>query len=514
MRIAIYARKSSESEDRQIQSLEDQIKALQTLAQREGIEVHEVFQESRSAKAPGTRPEFQRLVKEIGRGRIDGVLTWSISRLGRNPVDGGQMAYLLQTGRLQLIRTIDRSYRPEDNALLMSIESGMATAYIQDLRRNVIRGMQGRVERGWAPCKAPLGYKNDPESREVTPDPDRFDLLRHGWDLLLSGKYTVKAIHAELAGRGLSARSRRGSSGAISCSRLRYIFRDRFYTGEIRFQGKSFPGRHQPMVSRAEFDEAQSYLRSAITTRPARHSFPFSGAIRCSKCGCAVVAEQKEKQNLESGRIKTYIYYHCSGNRGCAKQSVSERYVQELFRETIDRIALSSATQEWLSSALRDALERESTETGRTIDELQQEIRRGEARVNRLIEMRIDGELDSLEYQQLKGDAEKEIDQVKDRLQDMQEIDVRLLRMVYGKLDLAVQAHHLTGHDHDAHALGKLIPLVGTCTLETGRISIKLHPVIQKIASFEPLRSCSERPKQGDVLPQDSVWWALQDSNL
>src|SRR4051812_32468227 len=101
MHIAIYARKSTESEDRQIQSLTDQLTALQALAQRESLRIDEVYEESRSAKAPYSRPEFQRLIKNIEAGRIRGVFTWSINRLSRNPVDGGIIAYLLQTGKLE-----------------------------------------------------------------------------------------------------------------------------------------------------------------------------------------------------------------------------------------------------------------------------------------------------------------------------------------------------------------------------------------------------------------------------
>ena len=148
MGIAIYARKSSESEDRQVQSLEDQVQALQVVAKNHGLVVSEVIQEARSAKAPNARPEFERLIRMVNEGEIEGILTWSINRLGRNLVDGGMVAHLLQTGRLKFIRTPERVYLPEDNVLIMSIENGMATSFVQDLSRNVKRG-------GWFPVKWP-----------------------------------------------------------------------------------------------------------------------------------------------------------------------------------------------------------------------------------------------------------------------------------------------------------------------------------------------------------------------
>ena len=86
MRIALYARKSTEQEDRQVQSLDDQIRELTKLARRESLTIVETYHESKSAKAPNNRPEFDRLMSAIDEGRIDGILTWSINRLSRNPV--------------------------------------------------------------------------------------------------------------------------------------------------------------------------------------------------------------------------------------------------------------------------------------------------------------------------------------------------------------------------------------------------------------------------------------------
>lgn len=151
MRYILYARKSSESEDRQVQSIDDQLRVLRDFAKRTGLHVVAELTEAHSAKAPGTRPVFAELLARIERGESDGIVCWSINRLARNPVDSGQLSWLLQRGVLKSIRTVDREYLPEDNVLLMAVESGVANQYILDLRKAVIRGMEGKAARGWIP---------------------------------------------------------------------------------------------------------------------------------------------------------------------------------------------------------------------------------------------------------------------------------------------------------------------------------------------------------------------------
>ena len=128
----LYARKSSESEDKQVQSIDDQVKWLKKLAADLRITVKRVFIESKSAKKPDNRPVFDGMMRKIENGEANGILCWHINRLSRNPVDSGNISWLLQQGVIKSIRTPEREYRPEDNILLFSVESGMANQDIRD----------------------------------------------------------------------------------------------------------------------------------------------------------------------------------------------------------------------------------------------------------------------------------------------------------------------------------------------------------------------------------------------
>ena len=144
----LYARKSSESEDRQVQSIKDQVNRLKELARDLNLEVVKDFTESKSAKQPKNRLVFADMLKRIEKGEANGILCWQINRLSRNPVDSGKINWMLQQGIIKSIQTVDKEYLPDDNVLMFSVESGMANQFILDLKKNTIRGLKGKIERG------------------------------------------------------------------------------------------------------------------------------------------------------------------------------------------------------------------------------------------------------------------------------------------------------------------------------------------------------------------------------
>ena len=99
MKYIAYCRKSTDEPDRQILSIEAQIAEVKEFATRENLEIVEYIIESKTAKSPG-RGEFNRMVKLLEANKAQGMVAWHPDRLARNSVDGGQLIYLLDTGKL------------------------------------------------------------------------------------------------------------------------------------------------------------------------------------------------------------------------------------------------------------------------------------------------------------------------------------------------------------------------------------------------------------------------------
>src|SRR5436309_4765167 len=83
----LYSRKSTESEDRQVLSIDSQIDEMNAIGARESLPIVEVLSEARSAKEPG-RPVFNAMMTRLEAGEAEGILCWKLDRLARNPVDG------------------------------------------------------------------------------------------------------------------------------------------------------------------------------------------------------------------------------------------------------------------------------------------------------------------------------------------------------------------------------------------------------------------------------------------
>jgi len=123
----------------------------------------------------------------------------------------------------------------------LSVESGVANQFIIDLRKNTMRGMQSRVDKGWMPNMSPLGYLNskDDEGRGIIiPDPERFVVIRKMWDMMLTGTYSPRKI-VDIANNEWGFRTRkmkRIGDNPLSESGMYRIFNNQFYAGLISYR--------------------------------------------------------------------------------------------------------------------------------------------------------------------------------------------------------------------------------------------------------------------------------------
>ncbi len=354
LKFFLYPRKSSESEDRQVQSIEDQINNLKKLANSLGLEIVDILPEAKSAKKPDARPVFTSMLERIERGEANGILCWSINRLSRNPVDSGTLSWMLQQGALKCIQTMDREFLPDDNVLLFNVESGMANQFIIDLRKNSMRGMVGKAERGWYPSRAPLGYLNDKLEHTIYEDTERFHLVRKMWDLMLTGNYTPTQIR-KIASKdwGLRMpRTKRTGGGEIGSSTIYKMFTNVFYTG-VNFEwcGKIWDnGKHKAMISLEEYDRVQVILGRKGKPRSKTHDFAFTGIMLCATCGSMYTASEKNKIIKKTGKLKNFTYYHCTRRKkgsDCHSEPMTLKEVEDQIEVELELHTILPDFQKW-----------------------------------------------------------------------------------------------------------------------------------------------------------------------
>ena len=445
LRCAIYARKSSESEDRQALSIESQLGVLHESAKRHEITVSMELTESMSAKEPG-RPIFNQMIAMIQRGEIDAILCWKLDRLARNAMDQGTIQYLLQKGTIKRIITSERDYLPEDNVLLMGVELGMANQYIMDLRKNVMRGNKTKLEKGWLPGKPPIGYLNEGRLRTIVPDPERFDLVRKLFQLYLTGAYSPRQL-VRIAKEELRLTLPVLSQGAgkdLDKSYIYRILRNPFYCGIIVRKGERYNGAHERMITTIEHEEVLRLVNkkqksgSSVASEP-KSFFPLVGMMRCS-CGRMITAYVVKKKNG-----KKYRYYSCSrksSNDGekCPESVVKADDVENRAEQIVNEIVLPRPLAEWIKAWAKYGHKQEVFFTQLEFETLHKERECILKRLQSLTGYLLDGVLGKDEYEREKPKLQDELQKVEVRLACNKERIEEWERAVCDVLDLSVIA--------------------------------------------------------------------------
>ncbi|MEK7095092.1 MAG: recombinase family protein [Patescibacteria group bacterium] len=345
MKYIIYCRKSTDTEDKQVLSLDSQENELTRLAKVSGLEVVSILRESKSAKSPD-RPIFNEMIKMITSGKADSILCWKIDRLTRNPIDGGQIQWLLQNNKIRCIRTFEKSYYPNDNVLIMSIEQAMANQYIRDLSTNVKRGNREKLSRGEWPNHAPFGYLNDKATKSIVIDPIRSKYIPRMFELYLTGSHGTKSISETLYQEGLRTRTDK----KVLKGHIHRILSSVFYTGLMEREGKYYEGKHQPLISKETFEKARDVMHGRIHPRTQKLFFPLRGFLKCENCGCALTASLK----------KGHQYYYCTGNRENCEEHINymrENYLYEKISLIFDDLHFSERKIEIMYQAAKERLE-------------------------------------------------------------------------------------------------------------------------------------------------------------
>ncbi len=404
----LYARKSSESEDKQVASVSSQIKELQYLAKQNNLNILDILTEEKSAKAPG-RPVFNQMMEDIQKGKAQGIICWKLDRLARNPVDGGQIGWLLQQSIIKHIQTYQREYFPTDNVLMMNLEFGMANQFILDLSVNTKRGLRSKAEKGWLPNKPPIGYLNNkynlPNLPPIYNDQERFSLMRQLWDILLEKQCSINTLYQKSLEIGLVT----DKGKPIARSKFYLLFKNPFYYGCFSWNGVLYPGNHEPMISKSEYDFAQEIISGNKPSFYNIHVFAFTGMMKCGECGAGITAENKTKHQ-KNGNVHHYTYYHCTKriNPNCSQKTIRDSKLEKQIIEILEKIEIPSTFHQWAIKYLKEEQCKETVDREKILSSQQKRLDTSKKKLNSLFEMRLNGELEASEYIQRKGKLEEE----------------------------------------------------------------------------------------------------------
>lgn len=401
-----YHRKSTESEDRQILSIESQVDKSTEMARSLGsiLKQEYLFTESKSAKITNNRSEFTKMVNLIEKEKISGIIVWHADRLSRNAIDSAILIDLMDKNKLIEIVTPAQTFRntPIDKFMFM-LSCTQAKMENDKKAIDVKRGMAKAASMGSFPGMAAIGYLNDkflPKGQKHTSkDPERFDVIRKMWNLMLTGTTNPLKI-LEIATNEWGLRSKNGKK--LCKSSIYWIFKNSFYAGTFEYPKRSgnwHQGTHEPMITLEEFDRVQSLLGKKGSPRPKNHVFEFTGMMRCGECDGMITAENKTKQQ-KNGNVHSYIYYHCTKrvNRNCKQGSIEVGELKKQISKEINSIEIPPEFHSFAMKWFQKENEKEANTQKIILNTNQKEYDAITEKLSRLIDMRASGEISPEEF--------------------------------------------------------------------------------------------------------------------
>ena len=408
LKFVIYRRKSSAGEDRQALSLGSQKTILSKYAKKHKLNIIAEFEEAHSAYKPG-RPKFNEMMNMIEEGKANAILVFKTSRLARNPIDGGKLTYLLTTGVISEIRTLDQRHTKGSNPeFLLAIDFAMDKKASDDTSEFVKRDITAKLDKGEYPGFSPLGYLNIDKDgkisgkqytfekqgfiealkrpiKRIEKDPQMSELVLKLFELYATGSYTLNRLRDVTNKWGLvGERSKR----KLSKQTIYRILSSPFYRGAIPWKGKIIEAYdiddkyrknlHEQIVSKQLFDQVQNVLKNINKPMGAPSYYPYTNYMKCGFCG----------GNISALTAKGNVYYRCMKCKGVPY--LPEKDLEAQILKEIDNLEID---EDFYNLAIREinlANEKEIKQRDLISKKQETSLKRNQSKMDNLVRLKID----------------------------------------------------------------------------------------------------------------------------
>ncbi len=333
----IYCRVSTKEQAEEGYSLEAQEKLLTDYAAKYNFEGVKTYKIAETASKDQLRKLFKDVFDYANKNHIDLILCEKIDRLTRNPKDAATVDDWVREKPGRAVHFVKENFvlnqqtKAHEN-LVWDMKVAIARFYSNNLSEEVKKGQAEKLAQGWLPTKPPFGYKTIGEKGHKIHVLDSKDAkgnlignaahAKWMFEKYATGNYSIARLERELYDKGV----RQPSGARLHMSRIHELLQDPFYYGKIRWMGKIYDAKHEPIIDKDVFDKVQKTIRRSVG-KPhfLKHNALFKNKIVCEHCG---------------GTMTWYIqkghwYGHCN-NHGTFKHCVGKTCVrQELVEEQL-----------------------------------------------------------------------------------------------------------------------------------------------------------------------------------
>jgi site-specific DNA recombinase len=381
-----YIRVSTVKQGEKGSSLGEQRDAILRYASNHGLIISEWYEEQETAAKRG-RAVFRRCLTRLKNGKAHGLIMHKVDRGARNLADWAELAALMDVGVDVHFahEALDLSSR--GGRLSADIQAVVAADFIRNLRDEVKKGQQGRLKQGYYPFKAPPGYLNNGKGALKTIDPVQGPLFREVFELYANGTYALIPLCAHMKKRGL----RNAVGKPFYVSGLARVLANPFYYGLLTVNGQTYPGKHEPLISKALFDRARARAAGRLTS-PTRvwgeSEYRYRRLLRCTACQINLIAE----------RQKGHVYYRCH-SASCNGTSLREEAIDQEAQLPLSYLPYPAILEVSLREAFAIAVEDRELQVADLQKGFALQMAQMVAREVKLTDAYIDGLIDQTSYQ-------------------------------------------------------------------------------------------------------------------
>ena len=383
----LYARKSTEDDDKQVMSIDSQLYEMREFARKENLTIVREWQESKSAKTPG-REVFGEMMSKIEESGDIGILAWHPDRLARNSIDGGRIIYAVDQKNIVSMRFPTFWFEPTPQGLFMlQVAFGQSKYYSDNLTENVKRGMRAKLRRGEWLTQAPFGYINNREKKVIEPHPVHSKVIVLAYKEYAKGGHGLVSLGLFLAEHGVT--TKKGTP--LGKAPVKRILCNRAYLGFVKYKDEWFDGSFAPILTPKLFEAVQVVLedRARPVYRRAKHTFPFTGLFRCGECESMITAQWATGKC--GGR---YRYYRCTKKRGsCSQGYVREEALAHQIQAQLQTISLCDRYTDWMLAKVQSWEQEDNQVSQSDVQKLSESIKASEARLEMLVDSYLDGDI-------------------------------------------------------------------------------------------------------------------------
>lgn len=443
---AVILARVSSREQEEGYSIDAQKHRLETYCARRDLTPVKTFAIVESSTS-GDRKQFMEMVRFIKAQRVPVALVADkVDRVQRSFKEYPLLDELIQKGKLELHFNTENYIIHKDSVyqerLMWSMGVLMAQSYIDSMRDNVKRSIDQKIRMGEWIAKAPLGYVNIRNERgrgDITVDEQRAPLVKRLFETYATGAYTLSEMVEKTKEWGLY-----GTKGRpLNRSYTHALLQNPFYYGFMKIKGHIYEHRYDRLINKELFDQCQDVMKS-WHKKPFQYAgkeFVFRGLLQCAVSGKTVTADTKTK-TYKSGKQAEWTYLRCWNPGNPSKiMWVREEVILEQVGAVLQRLVIPSHIMDDLREYLRNTDQSERAFLRRQIAEWQREYTLCQNRLDRLVDLLLDGTIDRADFEAQKLRLRQQQIRLENNIENARVGDDAFKETMLNLLEIATRAH-------------------------------------------------------------------------